>query len=508
MTSFYHLPAGVEPGWKSPPRAQIVSWADQQKSNAKGILQAPSIARCAIAHHHANDYGLARLDSTAQKAGVGLIAILGSFCSKQHGAWVPLALGAASWLGAMALTPVIINALVYLKTGLNLNTHYLSPNGEVHPLYQDPNYQPNVLPQETKVKLAQRFGIPLDHPNVYSLLQAKVKQIGVQANTWWMLMAGFATPVIASALCDQLEDPVKGFAARLHKLKIAYWELKPALGKPSKPKRLNKALTRTINTVVGKNTEFTSLSFWWKGLGNGVIQTLQLDRLPQDVLKNVDSEAGFQATLEHLQERLGTPEGRTAFETELKHQRQKLAGILECPRKLLSPKINGRPNPIVERLLKTPQGQETYAQLKQTVTLQGGAAEATLTHLEQLLQSPGKSLSWLRNRMTNAGFSFINHIRPEVDQAIELAGGAKKYQQIFNMFDVEGNAKAAEAMMGAAPRNFLIERLKSLGTQRHWRKWFPGLMGAAMLLSTAFYVAVFIGADRKNSTSKPFERKA
>ena len=53
--------------------------------------------------------------------------------------------------------------------------------------------------------MGDRMGVPKDIPNRREFIQEKMKKIGIQNNTLWMLTAGFATPIMSGLICNTVE---------------------------------------------------------------------------------------------------------------------------------------------------------------------------------------------------------------------------------------------------------------------------------------------------------------
>ena len=115
--------------------------------------------------------------------------------------------GLASFLGAMAIWPKIaIQLPAYLIHGVNVQKEYEDSFGRKKPFYQDPQFLPWDLYSEKEIdKMGDRMGVPKDIPNRREFIQEKMKKIGIQNNTLWMLTAGFATPVMSGLICNFAE---------------------------------------------------------------------------------------------------------------------------------------------------------------------------------------------------------------------------------------------------------------------------------------------------------------
>ncbi len=493
-----HLPPGFVKTPKLPPKARLATWKERTEDNLIKIPQAAYTGWCAVTHGHSKDHMLGRLDDTTRTLGVVSIAGLGALGTPEPGGSLPLWLGAASWLGAMAVTPKLINGAVYMKTGVNLNTRYINSNGQIQPLFLDPNYMPlHVLPPEKRQQLALRLGISLDDSNGQIQLKNKLKQIAVQAFTWWMLMAGMATPVIASSICDRIEDPFKSLASRFRQWKAYHYQVIPALNAPhTSAQKLTKAVETLLDSSIGSGTEVTVLSRWWKQLPEKIVQTLHLDKLPQKDLLHPSPTARFEKVVQHLHRQLPQIETKANLELLLQHKQQELNSILSPLEALLQhPKVN----------TKIPRKTQTL--LAQRLQLTRDTAEATLLHFKRLLTFPLQSLpathaqAKLSQQMEKSVLSYALQLsrQGKISEAIQLSGGPSQFQKVLTSF-TENRFGPAFQQMGDSPKSFLLRALNSLGLRHRWLKLYPGLIGGGMIIATALFCTVFLGADFNTGT--------
>ncbi len=493
MTNTYlqnHLPAGSRHAVYLPPKARLATWQEAAQDKLWKYPEAVKTAACGLAHGHAQDHALARLDDVSRTLGVATIAGLGSLGTSQVGGSLPLWLGGASWLGAMAITPMLINAAVYAKTGVNPGLKYINSNGQMVRLYQDPSYLPlDVLSQNTRESISNQTGIPVKDPDHETLFQDKMKQIAVQTHTWWMLMAGLATPVLASVICDRLEDPFKSLTSRLRQW-AAYQKLTPAL-KTKNADKIAKAVSNTIQASVGSGNEVTLLSRWWKALPEDLVETLNLKKLAQADLLHPSSNHRFSKVVNHLTSELQQTSQRASLENLLFRQQERLDSILTPLEKLLERKD-------VKRFL--PKG--VYDKLTQQLGLYRGAAEGTLRHFNTLLQLPlnklpkAQSQQLIRKHMESAVLGYVEQASRlgEISKASRAAGGTNGLKNVMGAFS-SGRFGPAFDQMGASPKSFLLKAANNLGLRRRWFQRFPLLLGATMVISTAIYMALFLGRD-------------
>lgn len=486
-----HLPPGVLSADTLPSRARLATWPERTKDSLIKVPQAVGTAVCSLNHGHAKDHMLARLDDTTRLLGVTGIAGLGSLGVHQPGASLPLWLGGASWLGAMAITPKILNGAVYLKTGVNLNTKYLSSGGDIRPLFQDPNYMPlQVLPLQKRIELADRLNIPQNRSDRLTLLQDKLKQIAVQTHTWWMLIAGMTTPVLAALICDRLEDAAKEMVSQIRSHRAYQQKLLPALNSKN-PQQITKALEATVEAAIGSGSEVTTLSRWWKQFPPSVLKTLRLDTLPQSRLIHANSEARFDRVVRHLEGQLRSPQTKDALKAFVQQQQFKLDRILAPLEKLFE-----------DPQIKATVPQSTQLKLAQELQLARDTAEGTMRHLHQLSEVSlkgvprQKALALLKEKMEKSVLSEIEQLNRtgEITKAIKLAGGSTQFNRIVGSFN-EGRFAKAFAQIGDSPKSLILKALESLTLRRRWVKRFPGIVGGGVLIATAFFALFVLGKD-------------
>lgn len=220
------------------------------------------------------DHQLVTLDDTTKRAGSLLIATLATLGLKQRILGTGEYLGLMSWFAAMASTPKIINGMIHLKTGLNLDQQYDSTYGQRQNLYKDPHYLPlHILPDATINQVANRLKIPAG-PNRRQQTEEKIRQISVQSHTMWMLLAGPATPVISGLVCDNLQDPVIRYINRAGLL-VSGLSAKSSIGNPDS-KVVAAKVKAHIDRLVGERPE-ALLSDWWKDFGQNIIKKTGLN---------------------------------------------------------------------------------------------------------------------------------------------------------------------------------------------------------------------------------------
>lgn len=492
-----HQPAGVISPYAIPSKAHAVSRGERYSDLWAKMPESVQTAWCAISHGHGKDRMLGRLDDTTRALSVAGIAGLGGLGLKQTsgGSSLPLWLGGASWLAAMALTPKLLYAAIFLKTGISLDKQYKSSAGEVRPLFQDPNYMPiQVIPEEVQKKLAKRFRIPESHPDRTELLQAKLRQITIQTHAWWMLMAGMATPVIASWLCHSLEDRFKSWLSQLRFWKVQTHTLKPALKKAGS-EQLEQAVEDTLKIVLKPGTDVTLLSRWWKQMPKAILQALKLDQISDNAfLKHPSTAARADQVVRYLSTRLQNPAIQETLESTILQQQKALDSIFKPLESLLKEEALGK-IPMAKRL-----------KWQEEVQIAKKSAEATLRHFRQLVDLAANYAhsapfgAQIRQWMLTKELAHIEKLSRlgGVSPAVKAATGAKGFQQIHAML-TQGQGVLAHAYVGKPPAKLLLEALESLTLSRRWLRRFPGYIGGGMILASLLFIGLFLGENQMTS---------
>lgn len=508
MSTRVYMAPEFSTAWRRPPEARLATWSEVQQDKFAKVGQAPATVWNAIINGQANDHQMARLDDVTRTLGVLGIATLGTLGVRQLGGGVPLWLGAASWLASMSITPAILKKLIQLKTGVNLNTFYKDSQGNTRWFYQDPNYIPlQITSQKQRNELYKSLNIPTDNPNRPNILTNKLKQIDVQYFTWWMLMAGIATPVGSALICDALENPVKDRVSQLRVWWSHQRRLKPALRTQDplqKAAKMAPAVDDLIKTTLGTGTDVTPWARWWHELPRAVSKTLNLHKMPQSVLTHADPAVRYQNLVIHMTEQLQNPETREALSTLLQHKRASLGELLE-------PLYTVLDHPSVTSSLP----RDKALPLRQTVTLADDTAKATLTHLENLLNiklmrgAEPLNRALMGSQMEKSVLAVVEQLAREGDvtRAAKMSGSRGLFESIRG--DLLGERfNNAFIRMGDSPKNFLMTAMEGLGKRRAWQRGFGWLLAGAMAAASVIYVTEYVGQDFDTPTpSKPTQPK-
>lgn len=498
------------------------------------------------------DSQLAELDDNAKRLGSLAIATLATLGLKQRILGVGEYVGFMSWFGAMAATPSVINNMVRLKTGINLGQKYDSTYGERTNIFKDPNYLPlHILPQSTMDTVAKRLNIP-PGPNQRRETEDKMRQISVQTHTWWMLVAGPATPVISGLVADNLQGPAtRGYNYVMRG--IDDLRAKKALT-GTKDKLFADRLVQSVNRLVGPIPE-SELTSWWKDFAEGITHKTGLrnavsrkDVLDEGGLKletkilnylthsdNVGQQKNLQRslsknrveeTLAYLQrqstiEKITDKNGEVStvykgklgdLQTKAKNHLRSFENFIEKELKSTNSKFSKE---VLENRLALvkQQGSEVdkyIANARSTVQRYESLMKQTLQLFEQALNPKDpKSLSdKAKARITKIQTEIAETLRnsTQSDAMYQLSKGnlatARKLMGEESAPIVEkaintGRYQVANVLIGANPQSHLMRALKDVKAHAMWRNRIVYGLGLGLLATTGIYTTLFVGRDFK-----------
>lgn len=500
------------------------------------------------------DSQLAELDDNVKRFGSFAIATLATLGLKQKILGVGEYVGFMSWFGAMAATPAVINNMVRLKTGVNLGQKYDSTYGERLNIFKDPNYLPlHILPPETMDKIAKRLNIP-PGPNQRRETEEKMRQISVQTHTWWMLMAGPATPVISGLVADNLQGPVTrsyNWAAR----NVAGMRARKAIDN-EKFEVFEARLKKAVDRLVGPLPE-SELTSWWKDFGEKITEETGL----RDALTRKD-------VLDHggapLEEKIKQYFTNHVDKGETKHQLQKFLSSDRIDHALsyLDRQFEAKKNLNEEEIRKTEykgklgdlrkktqeflKSFETNLQEKiQTAEKANNTAQVaemkkrlelvqrqrketdrailnagnTVSHYRGLLKETQKTFDkkFTKGTISKADETALEKIRENIRSKLDNRnlsdllyqrnnGKSQQVKEIAGKASVEiekalkeGQHQVAYVLLGANPKNHLMKVLRDVKAHSMWRNRVVYGFGGAMLAASAIYTTFMVGRDFKSA---------
>jgi hypothetical protein len=478
-------------------------------------------------HHPVKDHELITFDDNMKRAASLGIATLATLGLKQGVFGVGEFLGMASWFGAMAATPKLINTMVQAKTGINLSQEYASTTegpreGPHQNMYKDPNYQPfDLLPEAQKAKAAKRLGIP-DGPNRRQDVEAKIRQVSVQAHTWGMLVAGFATPVISGLVCDLTQDlGMNG----MNKGKQFFHRMEANRLRGSKavdPEQMADRIRRYLKQITGEAPE-SELSRWWKDFGRGLVKNTGLSKMDIKLItkgSRIEQRGDLAKRLAELaqpnNDRLEkvkafldkqfTQEeenGEDIFSGRIQQIEEKAIGVLDGYKDKLEKKdVTAAQASMQVRLINAKSTIGHYRKIFDRIEaarkangnakLGNAAFESLREELTGLLSSA--SLQKLQNDLMQ---DRLGKARTRLDHADTFSQIEK------NLDNSVRRGETASKLMGATPEVHLLDdALKSFKLGRMWRTRMGLWLGGGILGATALYNFTMVGRDFQSPSQK------
>lgn len=445
-----------------------------------------------IVRKEANDALLADLEDSMKRGGSLFIASLATLGAANKLIGVGEYLGFLSWFGAMAVTPKIVNGMIWLKTGINLNQEYINTQGIRQPLFKDRKYLPlHLIPDDRMQFIADRIGIPRGIPDRRRLTEEKISQISVQGRTWWMLLAGPATPVISGLICDVLQDKVAGainFFKRFYHMNIGVFQAsndKTARGKESVVRHLDLYLDERIG-----ETANSQLSRWWKTFGTDLTREMGLrgEFGMHEVLHPVSQEALLDKLVDTIHKMDKTAKNYNPLNNALEYLENQKAYLADMEQDLAATLKR------YERSLGTLRLDAAMGKMKSRIL----NASVTVQHYIKLLnaakrQAPREEIHALMEK------PILGEIQKLIDMGLsedakKLVGSEVLYKEIRELL-LQNRFTTAFNRLGAAPGQHMLEALKNGSLRKLWRFRVVGLLGGGMLLATWLYTQFVVGGN-------------
>ena len=158
-----------------------------------------------------NDNNLGRINDLGMKAGALIIASYLAAHAKTKTDSIMKFLGGATFFASMSLWPkLFINLPARLAHGFRVDYKYLSAQGDKKDLGLDNQFQPmDIFTDEEMMEMAKKTGIDPNDEFAREKMQRKLQKTMLQNRTLWMATAGFATPLMTSAIGDIVTPLVK-----------------------------------------------------------------------------------------------------------------------------------------------------------------------------------------------------------------------------------------------------------------------------------------------------------
>ncbi|WP_303673733.1 hypothetical protein [Vampirovibrio chlorellavorus] len=490
------------------------------------------------------DSSMADLDDNMKRFGSLAIASLATLGLKQKILGVGEYVGFLSWFAAMAATPTVINNMVRLKTGVNLGQKYDSTYGERLNIFKDPNYLPlHILPPDEMAKVAKRLNVP-PGPNQRLETEEKMRQISVQTHTWWMLMAGPATPVISGLVADNLQQPViRGYNwLGSH---FASWRAKQSLSKASDAV-FESRLKGAVDRLTGGLPE-SELTSWWKdfgeaitketGLRNALTRKEVMDEgeylLSDKITRYFTNEArdkqrpvaGFtkekaDRTLAYLARQYEVIEkfdenGKPIREYggKLGALREKALGLLQGFEEQLEAERKATQD--AEKLTKLQKRIDRVRWYAAEVDKNIVNAGSTVQHYQATMKKAlktfeadlakdklDKAVHKIRLNLDNSNVTHLLDQKLQGQSQVARQLGRSAFAELENAM-AGGQTHTVSKLMGANPKTHLMRVLRDVKAHSMWRNRMVYGLGGALFAASALYTTVMVGRNFKPAAPPP-----
>ncbi len=430
-----------------------------------------------------SDQQLGDFDDRIKLVGGAALATLATLGLTRRILGVGETLGFLGFFGAMALTPKIVHAMVQMKTGLDMNQEFFSSQSERRWMYQDPKYLPlHLLSDSDLQRIGKKLNIPEETPDHRRVIEDRIHQIASQSLTWWMLIAGPATPVIGSLFSHVLENPVRaGISKTIQLYNQAGLKLFS-----HRPDLKNKHLDSALNQRIGQSAE-SGLSRWWEQFADGVVKHSGLSQsTPPKIFLNKTPEDRLDTLAKHFHHKNYNPK---AFSQYIQTQQDRLTQIEKGALNLL-------------------QGQKSSSTIQiQKVKDRIANARATLAHYNTLLQQTGKGdkpdIRRLKSLMNNSRIAEIERLiqQGHSQEAKRLSGGSEIFERV-KTFIREGRFEKAVEALGDSIGNHLDRSTRNFMRRKLWRQRILLGLGGGLTLLSLIYTQLFMARGQKSGNEK------
>ncbi|MDX2084377.1 MAG: hypothetical protein SFZ03_03195 [Candidatus Melainabacteria bacterium] len=270
MTLVYQPPQSI---WRVPaPVAHMAPPTNPPERVLNDSLLAAKTLHQGIQGKNLADYPLGVTDGMFRRVGSVGLAVLAALGSNSRIAGVNELVGVSTWLFSMWVVPRVLNGLFMAKTGFNMLSEYVSTQGSRKRLTESQQYMPiSLIDPESIDQFAERMRIP--QADRKRLVRQKIQSLTAQFNSLWMLVAGFATPLLAGGLGHLAENTLRlhdrihdGLTSRkagqLGQAASQLAQEKDLLGQRLKASGFMKHYEGLVNQLVGESPE-SALARWF-----------------------------------------------------------------------------------------------------------------------------------------------------------------------------------------------------------------------------------------------------
>ncbi len=452
------------------------------------------------------DYELSSMKEGLAVGGGLILATLATVSGVKKTMGIGQIAGFLAWVATLVYGPQVANSMVKLKTGINLNQDYTNTYGERYRLFKDPQYMPlHLLPEETLNGVGDRLNIPygVDRER---LIEDKIRQISVQTQTWWNLIAGATAPIVALGVTNAAFGSLMG---GMSSLKSLYHE-KIGFFWADSPSQATRHLDALIEEKLGQDVN-SWMTRWEKRFEHKVVSSLSLDSLLKatDVVKMPEEKLMTQL-IEHFVQLSEIPEKRQTLDSilnSLEVERQAVEeferGILQALaqfRKALKGMENGKVE--VDNFNKG-RGQQILKELYQKKE----KALSGIQHYEVMfkkMQRESLKKKEIRAFFEKPVIGEVNRLirLGSIEEARILSGeNAKLFGRMRHLLQDKNLGEASE-FLGDSPRTHLLRSMKNFSSEKIWRHRMFACIGGGVILATFLFDMLFLGRSFGSSSSR------
>lgn len=449
------------------------------------LQTARALAR-GISEKSVTDYELKPIKDPLALGGGVILATLATLGSVGKTLGIGHMVGLAAWVGSLLLGPRLINWLVDLKTGVNLNQEYINTYDERYNLYRDPQYLPlHLLPDDEINRIGDRLELPYTVDRRRQV-EEKIKQIAIQTQTWWLLVAGIAVPVAASGINEATRDFFYGILGKLK----SFYHVQFGLKRGGSTSRLMRHLEAYIDECFGPENH-SRLKRWQDGFEHRIVEQLGLGKQFKtlDVIKMPDDKLAAEL-IRHFSELSRVPEKRQAMDDVLQSLARERRKLDSMEHKVLN--TIAQYQGALESMDKTGL-EKLMGQLSRRKT----HAVSTLLHYETLFKAikrgdvSRKAIRWMMEKPVAGEVQRLIG-RGMMEEAKVLCGDSNLFNEIRRLLYDRSQERVAE-LLGQSPREHLLQSMRNVFSSRRWRNKIIGTLGGGVALATLCFTTLLTG---------------
>ncbi len=446
------------------------------------------------------DYELSTVKNPLALGGGLIIATLATLGRERKAMGIRHGVGLAAWVAALIYGPKVINAIVQLKSGINLNKDYVDTYGNRYGLFDDPRYLPlQLLSEEELNNIGDRLNIPYGVDRKRQI-EDKVRQISVQAQTWWNLIVGAAVPITAMGVVNSASTPIMGFVSSIK----AFYHNKAGSFLNPMPSEMLHHLDGYVEEKLGRGANSWSLR-WRSNFEHKLVTTLGLDKLfkPKEVLKASDEKL-MGRLVDYFSKLSDVPENRQTLDNVLNllgKERRAIDGLendilqaLSQYKKLIKKSLEKSEDDIHNF------GQNRVKRILMDLYRRKGNALSEILHYETLFEQ----LQQRHLSVNEVRYLTEKPVIGEVERLIKLGRieDARKltvedpelFSKVYQLLKNKSQRGASE-LLGDSPRSHLLHSMRNVAAKKIWRRRMIGYIGGGMAIATFLFESFILGRD-------------